>query len=124
MVADLVRAELGDEAQVERSRRVDGPGFPVRCSGGTHVDLLASENQRDPVVAEDFPAHAEHPHIPVHSQVYVAAVEHHVVDAIDTEGHASRYLPELTGLIIAGGPLDDDVQSVERVDDGDLRHEG
>ena len=88
MVADVVRARLGDEAQVERAGGVDGAGLPVRCAGGAHVDLLAAEDQRCPVVPENFAPHAKHSHVPVDGGVDVAAVEHHVVDAVNNKGHA------------------------------------
>ena len=87
MGTDFVRAEVGDEAQVERSGGIDGAGLPVRRAGGAHVDLLVAEDQRDPALAEDFAPHAEHPHVPVGGDVDIAAVEHHVVDAVNNECH-------------------------------------
>src|SRR5258705_8380978 len=88
MGADVVRAEVGDEAQVRRSGGVDGAGLPVRCAAGTHVDLLVAEDERHAALAEDFAPHADHSPVPVDGGVDVAAVEHHVVDAVNNNCHA------------------------------------
>src|SRR5215213_4206334 len=90
MGADLVGAELGDEAQIQRAGGVDGSRLPVRSAARAHIDLLVTKEQRHAAVTEDLAPHAEHPDIPVGCGVDVAAIEHHVVDAVNTKRHASR----------------------------------
>src|ERR1700738_1083623 len=98
VLADLIGAEVGGEAQVKRARGVDGAGLPVRRAAGTHDDLLVGEHERYAVVAEYFAAHAEHPAVPVDGGVDVTTVEHDVVDSVHSEGHTSRYCQELWPL--------------------------
>jgi hypothetical protein len=61
----------------------------VTAPMGRTLIFLAAEDQRCPVVPENFAPHAKHSHVPVDGGVDVAAVEHHVVDAVHNKGHAS-----------------------------------
>jgi hypothetical protein len=92
VLADRVRTEVGDEAQVERAWGVDRTCLPIGRAAGPHVDLLVAEDQCYPVVTEDFAPHPKHQHVPVGGGVDVAAIEHHMVDAVNNKGHAFSYL--------------------------------
>ncbi len=59
-------------------------GAPV----GRTLIFWLPKTSADPVVAENFAPHAEHSHVPVDGGVDVAAVEHHVVDAVNNKSHA------------------------------------
>src|SRR6476646_8323804 len=86
----------------------------VNAPMGRTLIFLAAEDQRCPVVPENFAPHAKHSHVPVDGGVDVAAVEHHVVDAVDDKCHA--YLParlsvqpseQLTSVVLDTGRTPD-----------------
>src|SRR3978361_1772618 len=105
MRADRLGFGVGDEAQIERTRRIGRGRYPVGCTGGPDVDLLLPEGQRDSAAAELDARHAEHSYVPVHAGVDVPRIQDDVVDAIDAQAHVTPNTARVSGTDASRMPL-------------------
>jgi hypothetical protein len=73
-----------DEAQIERTRRIDGAGRPIWRAGRTQVDFLITEFQRKTSVAsESLTLHSEGALVPGRYRRDIATIQDDVIDALD-----------------------------------------